>query len=109
VTVCRLLVPGAVGAGGDTDHLRLEALDRPRLVHVQREPFGLALDDVGEHDRFEDVVLRQPLRRRRTVETGAYDGDLARPCHCYFNSSSFAMIASAYSLVPTAVGSSRVG
>ena len=71
-----LLVARAVGAGGDADDLGLEALDRPGLVEVEREALGLALDDVGEHDRVEDVVLGQALRGRRAVEAGADDGDL---------------------------------
>ena len=70
----------AVAARPSTpDDLGLEALDRPRLVHVQREALGLALDDVGEHDGLEDVVLGQPLRGGGAVEAGADDGDLALP------------------------------
>ena len=70
------LVALAVRAGGDADDLGLEALDGPGLVEVEREALGLALDDVGEHDRVEDVVLGQALRGGRAVETGADDGDL---------------------------------
>ena len=73
-----------VGAAADADDLRLEALDRPRLVHVQRDALGLALDDVGEHDGLEDVVLGETERGGGAVETGADDGDLAVPgllCH----------------------------
>ena len=73
-----------VGAAADADDLGLEALDRPRLVHVQREALGLALDDVGEHDGLEDVVLGETVSGGGAVETGADDGDLALPgllCH----------------------------
>ena len=73
-----------VGAAADADDLGLEALDRPRLVHVQRDALGLALDDVGEHDGLEDVVLGETERGGGAVETGADDGDLALPgllCH----------------------------
>ena len=70
------LVALAARPGGLPDDPRLEALDRPRLAHVQRQALGLALDDVGQYDRLEDVVLGQALRGRRPVETGAYDGDL---------------------------------
>src|SRR3712207_7787111 len=55
-----------------------------RSVHVQRDAFGLPLDDVGEHDGLEDVVLREPECSGRAVETGTDDGDLALPrllCH----------------------------
>ncbi len=51
------VVPLAVRRRRLADHRSLEALDRPRLVHVERETLGLALDDVGENDRLEDVVL----------------------------------------------------
>ena len=70
------LVPLAVRAGGDADDLGLEALDRPGLVEIEGETLGLALDDVGEHDGVEDVVLGEALRGGRAVEAGADDGDL---------------------------------
>ncbi len=70
------LVPLAVRPGRDADDLRLEALDRPGLVEVQGQAGRLALDDVGQHDGVEDVVLGQALRGRGAVETGADDGDL---------------------------------
>src|SRR5207248_7375542 len=98
-----------VRPGCHTHEPGLEALDRPRLVEVEREPLGLALDDVGEHDGLEHVVLGEALRGGRAVEPGADDGDLSVPGHQDVNSSSLLMIASAYWLVPTAVGSSRVG
>jgi malate/lactate dehydrogenase len=58
--------------------LSLEALDRPRLAHIECEAFRLALDDVGKHDLIKNVVLGQSLRRGRAVETGADDRYL--PC-----------------------------
>ena len=70
------LVALAVRAGGRADDLGLEALDRARLVEVERQALRLAVDDVGEHDGVEDVVLGQTLCGRGPVETGAYDGDL---------------------------------
>ena len=62
------LVALAARAGGLAGDLGLEALDRPGLVHVEGQALGLALDDVGQHDLVEDVVLRQPLRGGRAVE-----------------------------------------
>jgi hypothetical protein len=70
------LVALAVRAGGLAHHAGLEALDRPGLAHVQCQALRLALHDVGEQNRLEDVVFRQALRCRRSVEAGAYDGDL---------------------------------
>jgi hypothetical protein len=66
----------AVRAGRHAHDLRLEALDRPGLVHVEGESLRLAIDDVGEHHRLEDVIFGEPLRGGGTVETGADDGDL---------------------------------
>src|SRR5690606_40416693 len=71
----------AVGAAGHPHHLGLEPLDRPGLVQVERESGRLALDDVGQHDGVEDVVLGQPLRGGRPVEPGADDGDLLASTH----------------------------
>jgi hypothetical protein len=73
---CRL-VAATVRRGGRADDGRFEALDRARLVEVERESLGLALDDVGQHDGLEDVVLGQTLSRRGPVEAGSHDGDLA--------------------------------
>ncbi len=78
VAVGGLLVPSTGGwVGGDADDLGLEPFDRARLVHVERQTLGLALDDVGEHDRVEDVVLREALRGGRAVEASSDNGDLA--------------------------------
>src|SRR5262249_53801294 len=63
--------------GGLADHPGLETLDRPGLVQVQCEALRLALDDVGQHDGVEDVVLGEALRGRRAVEPGPDDGHLA--------------------------------
>ena len=70
------LVALAVGRGGRADDFGLEALDRARLVQIERQALGPALDDVGQHDRFEHVVLGEALRGGRAVEAGADDGDL---------------------------------
>jgi amidohydrolase len=75
------LVALAGRSGGLPGDLGLEALDRTGLVHVQGQALGLALDDVGQHDLVEDVVLGQPLRGGGTVETRADDGYLAVACH----------------------------
>src|SRR5205823_9719589 len=84
----------------------LEALDRPRLVDVERHALRPTLDDVDQPDRLEDVVLGQPLRGGRPVEPGADHRHLPVAPHDQPN---FSMIASAYSPVPTAVGSFRFG
>ena len=77
VAVSSLLVAGAGGGvGGDTDDLGLEALDRPRLVHVERQALGLAVDDVGEDNGVEDVVLGEALCSGRAVETRSDHGHL---------------------------------
>src|SRR5690606_14446994 len=69
------LVAAALVVGGGPDALGLEALDGAGLVHVERQALGLALDDAGEDDLVEDVVLGETLRRGGAVETGAYDRD----------------------------------
>src|SRR5262249_60696395 len=75
------LVPLPGLAGGLPGPLGLEALDRPRLVHVQREAFRPPLDDVGEDDLVEDVVLGEPLRGGRAVEPGPDDAHLSLTGH----------------------------
>src|SRR3712207_9251812 len=59
-----------VGPAADADDLRLEALDGAGLVHVEGQALGLALDDVGQHDGLEDVVLREAEGGGRAVEPG---------------------------------------
>ena len=77
------LVAGAVLAGRDPGDLGLEALDRTGLVQVESQAFRLALDDVGEDDLVEDVVLGEALRRGGAVEPGSDDGDLAQTVACH--------------------------
>ena len=105
-------------AGRDHDHVgalglvvavraedvRLEAEHRAGLVHVERLALREVRDDVDEDDV--RVVAARELEGAGGADVaGADDGDfstqLATP--------SLSMIASATSLVPTAVGSSRVG
>ena len=76
------------------------------LVEVERLPLRQVLLDVDEDD-VRVVAARDLLRRGRADVPGAHDGDLLPPCHTRTPIRS--MIASATSLVPTAVGSSRVG
>src|SRR5581483_3529272 len=96
---------------------RLVAEDRRGLVQVERLALGQVLDDVHEHD-VGVVAARDLLRSRRADVARPDDRDLlAAGCglevvvallHQTF-ASSFSMIASATWLVPTAVGSSRLG
>ena len=83
------LVAAALGRGGGADDGGLEALDRARLVEVERQALGLALDDVGEHDGLEDVVLGEALGGGGAVEPGPDDGDLAAAVvgHAYLSCS----------------------
>ena len=78
VRACGRLVAGAGGwVGGGPHDLGLEALDGPRLVDVQRQALGLAVDDVGEDHGVEDVVLGEALSSGRPVETRSDHCDLA--------------------------------
>src|SRR5918992_341895 len=120
-------------AGGDHDHVRagrllvavrpgdrrLEAEDRAHLVDVERLALRQALLDVGEHD-VGVVAPREHLRAGRARVPRPDDRDLppalVRPELVaaelelgHTRTASFSTIASATSLVPTAVGSSRVG
>ena len=70
----RLVV--AVGA----DDPRVEALDRARLVLVQCLALRHALDHVDEHHRAGQVLLGQPLRRRRAHVAGTDHRDLLEHC-----------------------------
>ena len=88
--------------------VRLVAEHGAHLVDVERLALRQALLDVDEDD-VGVVARREHLRARRADVPGADDGDLAPRCSCGTSASSFSMIASATSLVPTAVGSSRVG
>src|SRR5262249_55608383 len=112
-----------VGAGGLLVAVRphdgrLVAQDRPRLVDVERLALREVLDDVDEDD-VRVVAAGDLLCRGRAHGTGADDGDLAAPLAVgrgggaanlgHTVTPSLSMIASATSLVPTAVGSSRVG
>src|SRR5207249_9875517 len=106
-------------ARGDHDHLRalgLRVAVRPddvrlvaehgsRLIDVECLALGQVLDDVDEND-VRVVPPRQLLRDRGADRTGSDDRHLA-PAHT--RTPSFSITASATSLVPTAVGSSRVG
>src|SRR5581483_8937486 len=102
VGACGLLVPVRAG------DVRLVAEHRAHLVDVEglalRQPFL----DVDEDD-VRVVARRENLCARRADIAGADDGDLPPVAHTVTPASSFSMIASATSLVPTAVGSSRVG
>src|SRR5262249_49157339 len=102
------------------DDARLVAEDGAHLVDVERLALRQVLDDVDEDD-VRVVARGERLRARGTDVPRADDGDL-RPsprrlevvetalqiCH-HALAPSLSMIASATSLVPTAVGSSRVG
>ena len=114
----RLMSPVARHAGGDHDDVgalglvvavrardrRLVAEDGRRLVDVEGLALRQALLDVDEHD-VGVVAPRDLLRGGRADVACADDGDLASHTRTPIRS----MIASATSLVPTAVGSSRVG
>jgi len=76
-----LLVAVTIRGGRRAGQPGLEALDRTGLVHVQGQALALAVQDVGEHDLLEEVVLRQPKRSGRPVEAGTDDGDLALARH----------------------------
>ena len=116
-------MPGpARQAGGDHDDrraggllvavragdVRLVAEDRAHLVDVERLALRQALLDVDEHD-VGVVARREHLRAGRADVPGADDRDLARVLMLARELWSFSISASATSLVPTAVGSSRDG
>src|SRR5919201_823318 len=88
------------------DDVGLVAHDRAHLVDVERLALRQVLLDVDEDD-IGVVAQRERLGARRADVAGADDGDLAPPAHT--RTPSFSTIASATSLVPTAVGSSRDG
>ena len=91
------------------DDVRLVAEHRAHLVDVERLALRQALLDVDEDD-VRVVARGEHLRARRADVAGADDGDLPSGCSCGRTlASSFSMIASATWLVPTAVGSSRIG
>src|SRR5438876_709709 len=77
---------------------------RGQLVDVERLALRQALLDVDEHD-VGVVAQREHLCAGRADVAGAHDGDLPPAAHAW----SFAISASATSLVPTAVGSLRDG
>ncbi len=79
---------------------------RSGLVDVERLPLGQALLDVDEHD-VRVVAPRELLGAGRADVARTDDRDFPPLAHT--RTPSFSMIASATSLVPTAVGSSRVG
>src|SRR5262249_40514252 len=101
------------------DHARLEAEHCAHLVDVQGFPLRQVLDDVDEDDL--GVVAARQLQRAGRAHVAAADhGDLAPPLErrqlvptgydvAQTRTPSLSMIASATSLVPTEVGSSRVG
>ena len=91
---------------GRADHVRLVAEHRACLVDVQSLARGKALLDVDEHD-VAVVAPRELLRARRADVSGSDDGHL--PALAQTVTPICSMIASATSLVPTAVGSSRDG
>ena len=118
-------------AGGDDDHVgagrlvvavraddaRLEAEHGAHLVDVERLALREVLDDVDEDD-LGVVAAGQLERAGRAHVAGADDGHLPPPLErreivatdvAHTRTPSLSMIASATSLVPTAVGSSRVG
>src|SRR5207302_8847355 len=90
----------------------------PGLVHVERLPLREVRDDVDEDD-VRVVAPRELLRTRCADVAGADDRHLAPPAPRARQLSpanlhqtrtpSLSMIASATSLVPTAVGSSLLG
>src|SRR5579862_1052099 len=90
------------------DDVRLVAENGAHLVDVERLALRQAFLDVDEDD-VRVVAGRQDLRARRAHIAGADDGDLPAHAHTGIPASSFSMIASATSLVPTAVASLRVG
>src|SRR5207244_10791164 len=67
-----------------------------------------AVLDAHGHD-VRVVARREHLRARGADVAGSHDGHLAALAHARTPAPSFSMIASATSLVPTAVGSVRVG
>ena len=96
---------------------RLVAEHSARLVDVERLSLGEPLLDVHERD-VAVVAARELLRAGRADVARSDDGDLAAALHRrelvapslhQTRTPSLSMIASATSLVPTAVGSSRVG
>src|SRR5881398_213794 len=84
---------------------RLVAEHRAHLIDVQRLALRQVLDDVDEHD-VAVVAGREHLGAGRAHVPGTDDRDFAA---AQTRAPSASMIASATSLVPTAVGSSRVG
>ena len=68
---------GGVGVVVGPDDHGPVTLDGPRLVHVQRQTLGQALDDVGHHDLVDQVCLGDALHRRRPVLPGTNHGHLA--------------------------------
>ena len=94
----------AVRAGA----VRLVAEHGAHLVDVERLALRQAFLDVDEDD-VGVVAGREDLRARRADVPCSDHGDLASTAHAGTSASNFSMIASATSLVPTAVGSSRVG
>ena len=113
-------VAGARDSGGDDDdvrarcgvvarragHVRLVAEHCARLVDVERLALWQALLDVDEHD-IAVVAPRELLRARCADVPGPDDRHLAPLAQTVTPICS--MIASATSLVPTALGSSRDG
>ena len=88
------------------DDVRLEAQHCSHLVQVERLSLRKVLDDVHEDDV--RVVAASELERAGRADVAAPDdGDLAPLAHT--RTPNCSMIASATSLVPTAVGSLRAG
>src|SRR5206468_7876222 len=67
--------PGRVRVVVRPGDQRRVALDRRGLLEVQRQPLGLAVDDVDQADLAE-ALLEQSHRRRLSDEATADDGDL---------------------------------
>ncbi len=101
------------GAGGllvavRADDVRLVAEHGAHLVDVERLALRQPFLDVDEHD-VGVVAVGEHLRARRADVPRADDGDLRVARSRLAPLSSFSISASATSLVPTAVGSSRDG
>src|SRR5262249_21277827 len=90
------------------DDIRLVAEHRTHLVDVQRLPLGQPFLDVDEDD-VRVVARRQHLRAGGADVPRADDRDFGPLAHARTPAPSFSTIASATSLVPTAVGSLREG
>ena len=71
------VAPSGVGVVVGPHDQGAVALDGPRLVHVERQALGKALDDVGHHDLVDQIRLGEALHRRRPVLPGPNHGHLA--------------------------------